>query len=147
MDDDIPPLTHPDKTPPVRTQEDLHRLWRSLMGPLGFGRRSVWLLVLDEDGQPTGALLQIEDLPLFPDAEQSASFTDFCRDLIDEVGAGQIAFLLTRPGRAGITEGEQRWGEALQDVLRRAGLPVWPVHRANDHELVVIAPDDLAASA
>jgi hypothetical protein len=58
-----------------------------------------------------------------------------------------VVFLLTRPGRAEITAGERRWAQALADVVRRAGLRPWPVHRANDHELVVIAPDDLAASA
>lgn len=145
--DEIPPLTHPENMPPVRTQEDLHRLWRALMGKLGFGSHSLWLLVLEDDGQPTGMILQVEDRTLMPADDESEHLARFCRMLVDEVGFGQIVFLLSGPGPAGITASERRWAEVLHDAVRRAGLPVWPVHRANDHELVVIAPDDLAVSA
>lgn len=147
MDDDIPALTSPDDTPPVRTQQDLHRLWRALMGPLGFGGRSLWLALLHDDGRPTSVIVQVEDLPPLPDREQREHLARFCRMLLDQAGGGQVVFLLSRPGRGGISEGDRRWAAALQDVVRRARLPVWPVHRADDVELVVIAPDDLAASA
>jgi hypothetical protein len=145
--DEIPPLTNPENMPPVRTQADLHRLWRALMGPLGFGGRSLWLLLLEEAGQPTPHLVQIEDMPASPDQHMRDNLAHFVSDLIRELGPSQMAFLLSRPGRDGITDGDRAWAECLQDVLRREALPGWPVHRANDRELVVIAPDDLAASA
>ncbi len=146
MDDQIPPLTSPDDLPPVRTQEDLHRVWRMLMGPLGFGGHSLWMLVLDEDARPTPALLQIEDLPPLPTLEQRRDMERFLAQLLPD-RRGTVVFLLTRPGPTPITAGERRWAQALMEVVRRAKLPTWPVHRANDLELVVIAPDDLAATA
>jgi hypothetical protein len=146
MDDDIPPLVHPHDMVPVRTQTDLHRLWRALMGELGFGGRSLWLSLLEPDGQPTPVLLQIEELPEAPSQEQADRLTLFCQTLLTEMGPGQLTFLLSRPGRAGLHEGERRWAGALQEVHRRLGVPAWPVHRANDHELVVIAPDEVLRS-
>lgn len=139
-------LTSPSDLPPVRTQADLHRLWCTLMGPLGFGGRSLWVHLLDDDGQPTPVILQIEDLPPLPDREMGDRLRHFLRHLADE-HAGSIAFLLTRPGRSGITAGDRRWAQLLDDVVRRSRFRSWPVHRANDEELVVVAPDDLATSA
>ena len=147
MDDEIPVLTRPEDQPPVRNQSDLHRLWRALMGPLGFGSRSLWLLVLEPDGHPTPIILQVTDMPPAPAPDDGENLAKFCEAVLDQLGEVQIVFLLTRPGRAGITEGERRWAEVLHDVVRRVGMPAWPVHRANDHELVVIAPDDLADTA
>ena len=145
--DEIPALTNPENMPPVRTQADLHRLWRALMGPLGFGGRTLWLLLLEEDGQPTKHLVQIEDLPRSPDASERDNFAHFVGDLYRELGPCQLAFLLSRPGRDGLTDGDRGWASLLDGILRREGLPCWPMHRANDRELVVVAPDDLAASA
>ena len=147
MDDTIPPHTSPADLPPVRTQDDLHRLWSMLMGPLGFGGRSLWLLLLDKDGQPTPVLVQVDDLLPVPDLAMRESLERFVRHLIDDADGSSVAFLLTRPGRAGITAGERRWAELLGEVVRRIGTRSWPVDRANDDELVVLAPDDLAATA
>ena len=146
MDDTIPPLTSPGDLPRIDTQEDLHALWRMLMGPLGFGGHSLWVHLLDEDGRPTPVILQIEDLPRVPDLAVRENLTRFLSHLVQDA-PGSFAFLLSRPGRKGITEAERSWAEALCDVTRHLGLRPWPVHRANDQELVVIAPDDLAATA
>ena len=53
----IPPLLSPDQMPPIRSQDDLHRHWRALMGPLGFSGRQLWLNVLGADRRPTPVLL------------------------------------------------------------------------------------------
>jgi hypothetical protein len=139
-------ISSPDDFPPITSQDDLHGLWQTLMGPLGFGGHSLWLLLLDGDRRPTPTLLQIEDPPPLPDLKVRSNLTDFLAHLVSP-GDGSVAFLLTRPGRTPITAGERQWAQALGDVVRRAGLPSWPVHRANDLELVAITPDDLAASA
>jgi hypothetical protein len=145
--DQIPPRTTPENTAPVRTHADLHRLWRALMGPLGFGGRSLWVLILEPDGRPTGHLLQIEELPAAPDPHMLDDLTRFVSIAVAEVGPCQVAFLLSRPGRDGLTDGDREWAACVQEAVRTEGLPVWPMHRANDSELVVVAPDDLPASA
>lgn len=57
----IPPLFSPDQMPPVARLADLTYLWQALMGPLGFTRRSLWLIVLDPAGRQLG-LTRIEDV-------------------------------------------------------------------------------------
>ena len=143
--DAIPPLTRPEDMPPVRSQTDLHRMWRTLMGPLGFGGRSLWLAVLDEHGRPTPRLLQVDEMPPRPDPEMHASLVRVVASLAE--GAGQVVFLVSRPGSDGLTEDDVAWASTLRTVARLAGIPVWPVHRANDRALLVVAPDDLSASA
>lgn len=143
--DAIPPLTRPEDMPPVHSQSDLHRMWRTLMGPLGFGGRSLWLAVLDEHGRPTPRLLQVDEMPPRPDREMQASLVRVVSSMAE--GAGQVVFLVSRPGSDGLTEDDVAWASALQTVARQAGIPVWPVHRANDRALLVVTPDDLSASA
>lgn len=145
--EDIPPLVHPADLPPIRTQEELHRLWRMFMGPLGFGGRSLWLHLLADGGRPTPVLVQVEDLPELPDPTMREQLEHFVREVVAHSGGDSVAFLLTRPGSSGLSASDRTWAEALGDVVRRLGLRPWPVHRANDHELVVVAPDDLAATA
>ena len=146
--DPVPPLRRPEDVPPVRTQAALYELWRSLMGPLGFGQRLLWLQLLDAEGRCTPLLPTIEDLPLLPDEECFDQVVGFVQQLLDlEVPGGSVAFLLSRPGRAGISASDRRWAAGLTAAARRLGVRCWPVHLANDEELRVVTDDDLAATA
>jgi hypothetical protein len=118
------------------------------MGPLGFGRRLLWLQLFDSGGRCTPLLPTIEDLPPFPDEECFDQVLTFVQRLLDaEVPGGSVAFLLSRPGRAGLSAGDRRWAAGLTRAARRLGVRSWPVHLANDQELRVFTDDDLAASA
>jgi hypothetical protein len=118
------------------------------MGPLGFGSRLLWLQLFDAEGRCTPLLPTIEDLPLLPDEECFDQLLAFVQHLLDlEVPGGSVAFLLSRPGRAGISASDRRWAVGLTGAARRLGVRAWPVHLANDHELRVVTDDDLAASA
>ena len=50
--------------PIIHGQADLEDAWRTLMEPLGFSRRSLWLMFIDADDRPMPQLTEIEDLPL-----------------------------------------------------------------------------------
>lgn len=144
MDDhtnDIPALPPWQEHPAVRTQAELERLWRGLMGPLGFSRRTLWMLPLDHDDRP-GPLVQIDDLPEAPDDRSFENLADLLRH--GALGPG-VAFLLTGPGRSPMTEGDLAWARGLSRVAGRAGMTDRPVHRANDTLLEVCSPDALAA--
>lgn len=146
--DPVPPLRRPEDVPPVHSQAALHNLWRALMGPLGFGSRLLWLQLFDAEGRPTPLLPTIEDLPLLPDQECFERVLGFVQHLLElETPGGSVAFLLSRPGRAGISASDRRWAVGLTGTARRLGVRAWPVHLANDHELRVVTDDDLAASA
>lgn len=144
-DDDIPPLLPPDQMPAIRTQADLHATWRALMGELGFTQRRLWLLFLSGDGRPLGPLVTIDDLPDGPFDLPVDDLVSLCRELLDGPGGGgSVAMLLTRPGRDPWHVGDRAWGRYLTTAAHRIGGTVWPVHRAHDLALSVVAPDDLA---
>ncbi|MGI8675667.1 MAG: hypothetical protein ACR2JT_01895 [Nocardioidaceae bacterium] len=145
-DDDIPPLRRPEDMRPVRSQADLWRYWRALMGPLGFSERLLWLQFLEPDGRVTPSLTQITELPRVPDARLVDNLMMLCHRVCrDNLEGGSVAVLLSRPGPAGITADERIWAQRLTDAAVLAEVPLWPVHVANDQVLVVIPPDDLVA--
>lgn len=127
----------------VRTDADLFRLWQELMGPWGFGTRTLWLLFLSADGYPAKVIVPIEDVPVEPDVAVIRNLQMIVAEL-DLVGS--VPLLLSRPGRAAMTAADRRWAAAL-----RADTPAemrrWPMHLATYNRIQVFAPDDLIAAS
>lgn len=134
---DIPPRLSPDEMPPFTDQASVEHCWRSLMGRLGFASPQLWLLFVDGD-RPLRLLL-IEDVPLCPTRTERASLAQLLDHLVDD--RRSCAFLFARPGGSSRTAGDLAWARILRSICDR-----WPVHLANDVELRVAAPDDLAAA-
>jgi hypothetical protein len=145
MDDDIPPLLPIHEVPPLRTQADLHRQWRAMMGPLGFRGRRLWLLFLAPDDRPTQLLLQIDDVPENPRAGDTVSLLRLCREVRHEHDLGRLAVLLSRPGEGTVRPSDRRWGRALLDAGRRFDVPLTPIHLATDDAVLPLTGDDLLA--
>lgn len=144
--DTPPPLLRPQEMPPVRTQQALHRQWQALMGDLGFSGYSLWLHLIEADGRPTPMLTQIEGMSHLPDEgdDRLENLMWLCAQLTEElIPGGRIAFLLARPGREAISEWDRAWAQALTAACRSHGVPIHPIHRANDETVAVIAPDEL----
>ena len=146
MDDDIPPLLPIHEVPPLRTQADLHRQWRAMMGPLGFSRRRLWLLFLAPDDRPTELLMQIDDVPDQPRPGETDALLRLCREVLTEHGLCRVAVLLSRPGEGTVRASDRRWGRALLDSGRRLDVPLAPVHLATDDAVVPLTADDLLAT-
>ena len=140
--DELPDL------PRVHSQADLHQLWRILMGPLGFGRRTLWLVFVDVQGG-VGRLIMPVDIHPEPDDAFVRQLFWVCEEALGaEFGAGtRIAMLLSRPGSARVGDGDRAWARALADGAAHAGVALLPVHLATDDAIVVLPPDDLADSA
>lgn len=126
---------------PIHSQADLDRLWRALMGELGFSRRRLWVLLVCEDGRPVPHLIEVDEIPDLP-GDTLGHLLEMCQHLDDGCG---VAVLLSRPGRDGLTAADRAWGSALLDAARATGVSCWPLHVANDVAIRVVAPDDLAA--
>lgn len=124
---------------PVRTPADLERLWRELMGELGFASPQIWTVLLRE-----GRLMQpvkLDELPLRPSDDAAERIGLFVDMLCGLQGGIECAFLYARPGGAARTTGDLAWARLL------APHSPWPVHLANDRDLAVVAGDDLTATA
>ena len=141
----IPPLLSPDQMPPIRSQDDLHRHWRALMGPLGFSGRQLWLNVLGADRRPTPVLLQVDEVPAVPEPPLLDGLMAVIEELLQDEPDGSVAVLLARPGSASMSPADRGFARALAAAARCSGVPLEPLHLATDEEVLAFAPDDLAA--
>lgn len=144
--DSIPPLRSPDQTPPIRTAADLYRHWYSMMGPLGFADRSLWILLLEPDGRPLPVLSRMEQLPGLPQRRPLRNLiTTMERVVAEQIGdCGRIAMLLSRPGHSQLTTSDQAWAEGLGREVARSTLSLMPFYIATDEAIV---PFDLPLAA
>lgn len=145
MTNEIPPLLRPDDLPPIRSQSDLERHWRALMGPLGFSKRTLWLMFVAPDGATVGRLTQIDLVPARPVQRLLDQLLRTCAEMVEhDLPAGTtVAFLRSRPGRGPVDDEDVAWASGLLSAARTVGVPCEPVHVANDERLVVVAPDHL----
>ncbi len=129
----IPPL--PEQLPPITSPADLEHAWRVLMGELGFARPQMYVLFLQDDGQPF-FVTHLEDLPARATPLEVRQVVRMFRLVQADTDVG-CAFLVCRPGTATLTPADRTWARALVSVTR------WPVHVATDEDVRVVAPDDL----
>lgn len=104
----------------VTTVQDLAALWSSVLADGGFGRRSLHVLILDDEGRPAPVVVPIDDIPEVPTA---AEIDGFGRLLEHLEGFGTPVLLLSRPGPSAVMEPDRQWARALQRLT-----PRWPVH-------------------
>ncbi|MBA2574621.1 MAG: hypothetical protein H0V02_07510 [Nocardioidaceae bacterium] len=138
----------PHEMAPIRSQADLERHWRLLMGPLGFARPQLWLNVLAPGGQPTSFLAHLEDLPAEPDVQLLDRVMEINRQLLDSRAVdGSLALLLARPGPDRRTGSDVVWAAALTEAAGSCGIPLRPIYLATDTDIRIISPDDLLAAS
>jgi hypothetical protein len=134
-------LKRPEQTY-VRNTAELTELWQDMMGPGGFGQRSLWLVFLNEDGQMSPLVMPIDDIPIEPNAEMLTNLAAIDERLADESGIASTAMLLSRPGPAHMTASDRAWARAIIAAFGRQLSP-WPVHLATRGAVRTFAPDDL----
>jgi len=136
--DDIPRAAAP--LPPVTDAATLHRTWRRLMGRLGFRERALWMLLIAGDGRPVHGV-QLGEAPRVFEHDIADNLMSVVRELSHD--GISVAFLYSRPGPGPCSADDMTWVTGLSHHLRRCGLPLWPVHLANDTDLTTVAPDEL----
>jgi hypothetical protein len=100
--------------PTIRTQSDLEHTWRQLMEPLGFGGHSLWFMLIGADDHPYPGLTEIEDSEEVPTPDDLEALGELLASLLPAMApGGRVAFLLTRPGRDGVTARDRDFAAAL----------------------------------
>jgi hypothetical protein len=112
---------------PVTTADDLAAFWTALMGEGGFGRRTLWLVLLDDGGHPAPLIVPIDDVPRAPGRRDVEAFGAVLAGLADY---GTAVLLLSRPGPVEVQPDDLRWARALARLA-----PAWPVHLATAESL------------
>ncbi|MGH8960143.1 MAG: hypothetical protein ACRDWT_02885 [Jatrophihabitantaceae bacterium] len=129
---------------PVRNDAELFEVWQSLMGPGGFGVRSIWVIFLDADQRTLPVVVPIDDRPAEPDRLLVGNLAKIVGGLIQSGDAASAALLLSRPGPSHMLDPDRRWARVLHDALGTE-LSRWPIHLATQDRIQVFAPDDLIA--
>jgi len=130
----------------IRTQGDLQRMWELLMQPLGFRSTSLWVTFIGSDDRPTRFLIEVSESEHVPEPREVANLYDVLQQVIDQDPDDlSVAFLISRPGRDGTRAFDRELSARLLAGARTAGVPVRPVHVADDVAVRAITPDDLAA--
>jgi hypothetical protein len=130
----------------IRTEADLHALWRRLMGGGGFSTRSLWMIFLEADGRTQPLVVPIDDLPDEPHQAFLDGLRQIVSGLITEGVAASVAILLSRPGHGPMTDDDRCWARGLRATLGRE-FGRWPVHLATHDQIRVFAPDDLVIAS
>jgi hypothetical protein len=144
-------MTH-DPTAPFRPviadQAALEDAWRRLMSPLGFGRTSVWLMLVGDDDRPVPQLTEVEgcERPLTPG--ELDGLAEAARLLLDDLApTGRLALLLSRPGPALPRPADLALARGVLQACRAHGVPTEVVHLATDTDVVPLPYDTLALPA
>lgn len=143
-------MTSPDELV-VTTQADVEQCWRTLMEPLGFSQRALWLLLVRRDGRPVTSLMEIGEMPEEAPLEQLAvGLVNLFEQLAGPDGEfpeARVALLCSRPGRRGPTPDDLRIAEAAYLAGRMARVPLEVVHLATDDDVLPVPRDALPRSA
>lgn len=129
----------------IRSDADLTRLWRDMMGPGGFAVRSLWHVFFGADAGMLPLVLPIDDLPNRPDDLLLTNLGHVMQEVMADSDAATLAVLLSRPGPAGMTADDRAWARALRGAFGPERCP-WPIHLATAGRIQTFAPDDLIAA-
>ncbi len=139
--------------PILRTQADLEAAWRHLVGPSGHERRSLWLMIIEDDGRPVPHLSEFAELDELPDPGFVSALADVLREVLtgeelrELFGVGcRLAFLVSRPGHDGVRREDRAWAAVAMDLARGLGLPCEVVHLATDGGVTPVPLDELGVA-
>ena len=128
---------------PIVSDRDLDRFWRAAMEPLGFGSRRFWITMIAPDGDPTGVMINIDDVPVVLGEDADNLMIAVGEPLRSQVPGGSLAILFCRPGRDAMNPLDRRLALDIIRAAARAEVSLRPIYFANDVTLRVFAVDDL----
>lgn len=136
---DAPPIET--ATDPVHSPDDLRQRWLALMSPLGFGDRTLWMAFLTSDRRMHKVLTPLPARTRRDREHVPAVLAELPAALEDWLGEGAtVAFLLTRPGRDGISDDDRDWAALVSDAAAAHRVPLEAFFRANDVALIRVSP-------
>jgi hypothetical protein len=122
---------------PVRTPAELTQRWADLLlEPPTFGRRSLWLAWVGDNGVMPPILAPIDDIPARPDRRMVEGLLAIHAGIVEEVGTvAHLALALSRPGSPRPTADDERWADALRTTLTARIAETWSLHLAAEGEV------------
>ena len=119
---------------PVRSALALTRRWASLLQPLTFPARSLWLAWFDAEGKQSPVLVPVDALPVSPDPTMFEALRILNETVVSaQLGDGShLAMALCRPGEAVVSDSDDEWVDALSEIFDGLVGQTWSLHLAAD---------------
>jgi hypothetical protein len=117
---------------PVRFPFALTRRWASLLRPLLFDTRSLWLAWIGPDGRQSPVLLPVDDVPARPGLRLVSGLLGVHDEVAASLGSNDVllAMALCRPGEPVETGDDTEWLCAFHEVLGEELDQAWSLHLA-----------------
>ncbi len=127
LDDDLP----------IRSDDDVLRLVREVIGDDGVRGRTAWVLLLDADDRPMPTVIPVEGVPVDPDPDHVARFAEAVGAVLQAVGGSRAIIAWERDGGGAVRMQEADWAGALAAT----GLPLRAQLLATDDGVRLLDPD------
>jgi len=136
-------MTNTPFRPVLRSQSDVHAMWRSIISPLGWHSRRLYAVVIDDHDRPLPTLHELDELPARLGRDDATGALSL---LADDAPGHRVALLYCRPG-AGQTlnRNDRTAARLLYDAARRLRLPLEVIHVATDTAIVPAPLDEVVA--
>jgi hypothetical protein len=105
-------------------------------------RRQIWMMFLDDEGYQL-PLLMPSAIPRHPGRRHLENFAHFVGDLVDELDAATVVFVLERPGSDAVSTTDREWLTLAVAACHRANVPLRGPLLCHDGGLRWIGPEDV----
>lgn len=105
-------------------------------------RRQLWMMFLDAKAFQL-PLLMPSSIPRHPGKRHTENFAHFVSELVDELDAAAVVFVLERPGSDAMSETDREWFRLAVDGCQRVGVPLRGPLLCHDGGLRWIATEDV----
>jgi len=132
--------------PVLATDADVTTMWRTIISPLGWHTRRMYFTIVDPDGRPTGALIEVDEMPETFDAEDATRFVDFLALIVTDLGclhACSAALMFARPGGGGLTDDDRALCRELYTAAKLGDVRLELLHVATDTAITPAPMDEV----
>jgi len=105
-------------------------------------RRQIWLMFLDDEAFQLPVLMP-SSIPRRPGKGHTDNFARFIGELVEQLAAAAVVFVLERPGSDAVTPTDREWLSLAANACHRAGVPLRGPLLCHDGGLRWIGPEDL----
>lgn len=105
-------------------------------------RRQLWLMFLDAEAFQL-PLLMPSSIPRHPGKRHTDNFAHFVGDLVEELDAAAVVFVLERPGSDSLSQTDREWLGLAANACHRAGVLLRGPLLCHDGGLRWIGPEDI----
>jgi hypothetical protein len=128
--------------PALTCDADVTAMWRTLIRPLGWHDRRLYLVFVDPAGRPAPQVVEVEEMPEVFAREDADAFVHFLGHLLE---SGSAALLYARPGSASLTDEDRALCLSLYAAATDAGARLELIHVGTDTEIVPAPMDEVLA--